>query len=100
MNQARREHRYDVAITWIGNDGAGTQSYRSYRRDHVVEVVGKPRIPGSSDPDFLGDRARYNPEELLVASLSACHMLWYLHLCADNGILVTDYRDKASGVVW
>lgn len=99
MNQARLEHRYDVAVTWTGNDGAGTQSYRSYRRDHVIEVVGKPQIPGSSDPDFLGDLVRYNPEELLVASLSACHMLWYLHLCADNGILVTDYRDNASGAL-
>ena len=94
-----KQHQYAVTTVWTGNDGTGTQSYRGYRRDHEISAAGKPPIPGSSDPAFRGDRTRYNPEELLVASLSSCHMLWYLHLCADNGIVVLDYRDEAGGTM-
>lgn len=94
-----KQHQYAVTTIWTGNDGTGTQSYRGYRRDHEITAAGKPAIPGSSDPGFRGDRTRYSPEELLVASLSSCHMLWYLHLCADNGIVVLDYRDAAGGVM-
>ncbi len=94
-----KQHTYKVRLEWTGNDGEGTKGYKSYRRDHVISIEGKPDIPGSSDPSFRGDRARYNPEELLVASLSACHMLWYLHLCTMNHITVVDYRDAASGVM-
>jgi len=84
-------------MRWTGNQGQGTKSYTGYKRDHELSVDGKPPIPGSSDPNFRGDRTRYNPEELLVASLSACHMLWYLHLCSEAGIVVTDYQDDAKG---
>lgn len=94
-----KTHQYAITTTWTGNTGQGTRSYRSYERSHTVSVENKPDIPGSSDPSFLGDRTRYNPEELFVASLSACHMLWYLHLCAEAGIIVTDYVDRATGVM-
>src|SRR5438477_2238539 len=94
-----KHHNYEVRIDWSGNDGQGTKTYKAYRRDHTISCVGKPQIHGSSDPAFRGDRSRYNPEELLVASLSSCHMLWYLHLCADNGIVVTDYQDSPSGTM-
>src|ERR1700749_1886298 len=94
-----KEHAYRLRTVWTGNTGNGTESYKSYRRDHVIQSDGKPEIPGSSDPGFRGDRSRYNPEELLVASLSACHMLWYLHLCADAGIVVTAYADRAAGTL-
>ena len=94
-----KQHQYAVSIAWTGNDGSGTQSYRGYRRDHEIAAAGKPPIPASSDPSFRGDRTRYNPEELLVASLSSCHMLWYLHLCSVNGIVVLDYRDEAVGTM-
>lgn len=94
-----KQHQYAVSIAWTGNDGSGTQSYRGYRRDHEIAAAGKPPIPGSSDPSFRGDRTRYNPEELLVASLSSCHMLWYLHLCSVNGIAVLEYRDEADGTM-
>jgi len=90
-------HTYQVRVDWTGNDGAGTRSYRSYRRDHVISAAAKPPISGSSDPAFRGDPARYSPEELLVASLSSCHMLWYLHLCAVNDVIVTHYRDEPVG---
>jgi organic hydroperoxide reductase OsmC/OhrA len=86
-------------VRWTGNLGSGTHDYRSYNRDHEVSATGKPVLPGSSDPAFRGDRTRYNPEDLLVASLSACHMLWYLHLCSSSGIVVTDYRDDARGTM-
>ena len=95
-----REHRYQLTITWTGNRGTGTSGYRAYGRDHEISAEGKSvKLDGSSDPAFQGDPSRYNPEELLVASLSACHMLWFLHLCSDAGIIVTSYRDDATGVM-
>lgn len=94
-----KQHAYEVHVVWTGNDGQGTKTYKGYRRDHTISSAGKPPIDGSSDPAFRGDRARYNPEELLVASLSSCHMLSYLHLCAVNGVTVVDYQDAASGTM-
>lgn len=92
-------HHYSVNVTWTGNVGGGTHTYDSYERTHVIEAEGKSPIDGSSDPAFRGDPARWNPEELLVASLSACHKLWYLHLCSVNGIVVESYEDAAMGVM-
>ncbi|MEZ5850237.1 MAG: OsmC family protein [Hyphomicrobiaceae bacterium] len=92
-------HRYECRVTWTGNDGTGTSGYRAYRRDHTVAVAGKPEIAGSSDPAFRGDASRHNPEDLLVASISSCHMLWYLHLASDAGIVVTEYVDDAVGTM-
>ena len=92
-----KQHTYRCEVEWTGNDGQGTKSYASYRLDHVIRSAGKPELPASSDPGFRGDKTRYNPEELLVASLSSCHMLWYLHLCAVNQITVVEYRDAAEG---
>jgi organic hydroperoxide reductase OsmC/OhrA len=94
-----RKHRYAVGVAWTGNNGTGTSGYREYKRDHVISAAGKPEIAGSSDRTFRGDAARWNPEELLVAALSACHQLAYLHLCADAGIVVTVYLDRAEGVM-
>ena len=94
-----RDHAYVVTINWTGNRGSGTSAYRAYARAHEIAAQGKPPIPASSDPAFQGDRTRYNPEELLVASLSSCHMLWYLHLCSAEGILVQAYEDIAEGVM-
>ncbi len=94
-----KEHRYSVAVEWTGNQGSGTSGYTAYSRSHEVRVAGKPPIPGSSDPGFRGDPGRYNPEDLLVASLSGCHMLWYLHLCSAAGIAVMEYVDHAEGTM-
>lgn len=95
----QKTHHYSLIMKWTGNRGEGTKNYRSYERAHVIYADGKPEIPGSSDPAFRGDKTRYNPEEMLVASLSSCHMLWYLHLCAVNGITVVDYIDQATGTM-
>jgi organic hydroperoxide reductase OsmC/OhrA len=93
-------HTYRTSLTWTGNLGTGTSAYRAYSRDHELTGEGKAAvIPCSSDPAFRGDKARYNPEELLVGSLSACHMLWMLHLCAAGGIVVTQYEDRAEGTM-
>ena len=93
-----KTHHYPVVVEWTGNTGTGTSGYRSYERRHEISAgTQKPLIPGSSDPAFRGDPARWNPEELLVASLSACHQLWYLHLCADAEIVVLAYIDHAEG---
>ena len=93
------EHKYEVSVQWTGNLGSGTSGYRDYSRDHVIAAGSKPDIPGSSDAAFLGDAKRWNPEDLLVASASACHKLWYLHLCADAGIAVVQYQDHAEGTM-
>lgn len=94
-----RKHRYSIALAWTGNTGAGTANYRGYERSHLITAAGKPPLAGSSDAAFRGDAARWNPEELLVAALSACHQLAYLHLCADAGVTVTAYEDHAEGVM-
>jgi hypothetical protein len=78
-----REHRYTATVTWTGNLGDGTSAYKAYSRNHEITAASKTAILGSSDPHFRGDAARWNPEELLVASLSACHKLWFLHLVAE-----------------
>lgn len=92
-----RKHEYATIITWTGNRGTGTSSVRDYSRDLEIAVTRKPTIPGSSDPHFRGDPTRYNTEELLVASLSGCHMLWYLSECAVAGVVVIGYIDRAEG---
>ena len=93
-----RTHRYAVTNRWTGNLGTGTSSYRAYSRSHELSTPAKSApIAGSSDPLFRGDPSRYNPEELLLGALSACHMLWALHYCADAGIVITEYVDEASG---
>lgn len=92
-----RTHRYRTRVEWTGNLGRGTADYKAYSRDHVVSAPGRPPIDGSSDPAFRGDAGRYNPEDMLVGSLSSCHMLWYLHLCATAGVTVLAYADDAEG---
>jgi organic hydroperoxide reductase OsmC/OhrA len=94
-----RTHEYTAEVRWTGNRGTGTSSYRDYDRAHDVVATGKPVIPGSSDPAFRGDSARWNPEELLVASLAQCHMLWFLHLAAVAKVVVTGYVDRPEGTM-
>ncbi len=93
----KRSHHYAVQVAWTGNTGSGTSSYTGYGRNHDILAEEKGTINGSSDPVFRGDKTRYNPEELLVASASACHMLAYLHLCAVNGVIVFSYEDSPTG---
>jgi len=95
----KNSHHYTLTCRWTGNLGEGTQRYRSYERTHRIEIDGKPAIEGSADPAFLGDASRLNPEDLLLASISACHMLWYLHLCAANKLVLVDYLDQARAVM-
>ncbi|MGS2738406.1 OsmC family protein [Sinomicrobium sp. M5D2P17] len=90
-------HEYKLTVKWTGNKGTGTSSYRAYDRNHTILTDGKPDISGSSDPSFRGDKTRHNPEELLVAAVSSCHMLSFLHMCAQAGVIVTDYEDGATG---
>jgi organic hydroperoxide reductase OsmC/OhrA len=95
----KKLHHYYTAVKWTGNTGFGTSDYRNYERSHSIMVTDKEEILGSSDPAFRGDKTKHNPEELLLASLSSCHMLWYLHLCAEAGVVVVDYIDHATGVM-
>lgn len=92
-------HRYALDVEWTGNRGEGTRTIAGYSRDHRISAPGKPPIHGSSDPAFRGDPTRWNPEELLLASICACHKLWYLGLCAQAGVTVLSYRDRAEGMM-
>ncbi len=93
------QHSYEVALEWQGNRGSGTSDYRSYGREHLITAAGKPQISGSADRAFRGDTDRWNPEEMLLAALSQCHLLSYLHVAASHGIVVTAYTDAATGVM-
>ncbi|MEY2170039.1 MULTISPECIES: OsmC family protein [unclassified Rhodanobacter] len=92
-------HRYRVDVEWTGNRGTGTDGYRNYSRNHVIRIPGKPDLAGSSDPAFRGDATRHNPEDMLVAALSACHMLSYLHMATVAGVVVVAYDDSAEGTM-
>jgi organic hydroperoxide reductase OsmC/OhrA len=94
-----REHIYRAKIRWTGNSDSGTSSYKAYERSYTLSAPGKPDILCTADPLFRGDRAKWNPEEMLVASISGCHQLWYLHLCADAGVNVRAYEDDPQGVM-
>ncbi len=94
-----KQHNYSLIVNWTGNKGEGTYGYKSYERSHEIIVDRKAIINGSSDPEFLGDKTKHNPEDLLLASISSCHMLWYLHLCSDAGIVITSYTDNAKGIM-
>jgi organic hydroperoxide reductase OsmC/OhrA len=94
-----KEHLYKTNIEWTGNRGEGTSHYKGYDRSHNISIANKPVIEASSDPSFMGDATKYNPEELLLAALSSCHMLWFLHVCSDHGIVVVDYKDEATGIM-
>ena len=94
-----KQHHYSLTVNWTGNTGTGTSGYKKYDRSHEIFIGGKELINGSSDPSFNGDKSKWNPEELLVASVSSCHMLWYLHFCADAGIVVIDYKDEPKGMM-
>lgn len=94
-----KEHHYKATIEWTGNKGTGTSGYRNYERSHTIQIDKKILVEGSSDPAFRGDKTKHNPEDLLLSSLSSCHMLWYLHFCSEEGIIVTAYLDEATGIM-
>lgn len=94
-----KQHHYATTVEWTGNKGEGTTRYDKYERSHTLSVKGKTNILCSSDTPFRGDGSKHNPEDMLLASLSSCHMLWYLHLCADAGVIVTNYTDNATGIM-
>jgi len=93
------QHNYSLTVKWTGNTGTGTSGYKEFERSHSVIIDNKVDILCSSDPAFRGDQTKHNPEELLLASISSCHMLWYLHLCAVASIIVTDYIDHATAIM-
>ncbi len=94
-----KNHHYSARINWTGNKGSGTSSYRNYERSYDIAIEGKPIIKASSDPAFLGDETKHNPEDLFLASISSCHMLWFLHLCAQAGVIVSSYHDDVIGTM-
>jgi organic hydroperoxide reductase OsmC/OhrA len=93
------DHHYELDLEWTGNTGTGTSGYRDYRREYIVRVDGKPPFAGSADRAFFGDPGLPNPEDLLVAALSSCHLLSYLALAARAGIVVTSYHDHADATM-
>jgi organic hydroperoxide reductase OsmC/OhrA len=94
-----KQHHYYTKLQWTGNTGKGTETYRGYERSHSISVEGKPIIHVSSDPSFRGDKLKYNPEEMFLASLSSCHMLWFLHFCSAATVVVLEYEDDATATM-
>ncbi|MFT3794228.1 OsmC family protein [Flavobacterium sp.] len=93
------EHHYQLHMQWTGNRGTGTSHYRDYDRNHTINFENKPELLCSADPTFRGDPTKYNPEELLLAALSGCHMMSFLHVCVNAGVVVTAYEDHATGTM-
>ena len=93
------EHRYRVRSVWTGDRGTGTSGYRDYDRAVTLSIEGKPDVLASSDKPFRGDPSRWNPEDLLLAALSECHLLSYLHACVQAGVVVVAYEDDAEGLM-
>ncbi|MDI1232723.1 MAG: OsmC family protein [bacterium] len=96
---SQKEHKYTNKVIWTGNKGEGTATYSSYNRNHTLSIEHKLDILCSADTPFRGDGTKHNPEDMLLYALSSCHMLWFLHFCADNGIVVTAYVDQAEGLM-
>ena len=94
-----KTHHYTVAVKWTGNTGEGTKNYTAYQRSHTIVINNKVALAGSSDAAFRGDKNKHSPEDLFVSAIASCHMLWYLHLCSDAGIIVTAYEDAATGIM-
>ncbi len=94
-----KTHQFTGSLEWSGNLGTGTSAYDQYGRNFEVNTTGKHPIAGSADPAFRGEAERINPEDFFMNALSSCHMLWYFHLCADAGVVVTHYHDNYSGVL-
>jgi organic hydroperoxide reductase OsmC/OhrA len=94
-----RQHTFTANIEWTGNLGTGTSAYTAYSRNHTLSAEGKAPLACSSAPEFRGDKTMYNPEDMLLYSVSSCHMLWFLHCCADAGVIVTAYTDKPQGTL-
>lgn len=94
-----KQHKYALQVRWTGNTGQGTCHYRAYERSHLVLIEGKPDLLCSSDAAFRGDKSKHTPEDLFVAALSSCHMLWFLHLCCNAGVVIIDYVDNALGTM-
>ena len=94
-----KNHQYKLTTVWTGNSGTGTSAYRAYERSLTVSAENKADILCTSDTAFNSDKTKHNPEELLLASISSCHLLWYLHLCSEAGVIVTEYKDHAVGTM-
>lgn len=92
-----KEHPYEALISWTGNHGTGTSDYTAYGREFILQIANKPDLLCSADTPFRGDKTKHNPEDFFLASLASCHMLWYLHVCADAGIRVVEYTDHPIG---
>jgi organic hydroperoxide reductase OsmC/OhrA len=90
---------FAITTRWTGNSGQGTSAYRSYERSVTISVKNKADILGSSGTAFNSDKSKHNPEDLFVSAISSCHLLWYLHLCSENGVVVLDYVDDATGTM-
>ncbi|MCF8254333.1 MAG: OsmC family protein [Bacteroidia bacterium] len=93
------QHNFKLTAIWQGNKVEGTKNIRTYDRSHTVSIDGKPELHLTTDNAAVGDKSKLNPEDLLVSAISSCHMLSYLYVCAMEGIIVTEYKDYATGIM-
>lgn len=92
-------HTYELGLAWTGNRGTGTSGYRDYGREVIARAKGRPDLDLSADPTFRGDRTKWNPEQLLVAALSECHLLSFLHVAVTHSVTVVAYKDDPIGTM-
>jgi organic hydroperoxide reductase OsmC/OhrA len=92
---------HTAVVEWHGNGSRFTDN--RYSRAHQWRFDGGAVVPASSSPHVvrvpLSDPAGVDPEEAYIASLSSCHMLWFLSIAAEAGVAVESYRDEATGTM-
>lgn len=94
-----QDHHYNITTEWTGKTAEGTKNVKKYNRTHTITNQGKPELILTTDNPHVGDKTKLNPEDLLVSSISSCHMLSYLYVCALEGIVITSYIDNANGIM-
>lgn len=86
-------------MSWDGASRHGLEFRDRTKRRHTISHPEKPDIDGSAAPAFHGETTRWNPEELLLAALSQCHMLTFFYLAHEEGLEVVDYEDTPEATL-
>ncbi|MGV0996986.1 OsmC family protein [Empedobacter falsenii] len=92
-------HLFKVALNWIKKESKMDSSTRIYTKSHHISIEGKPDLEVSAAKAFKGDPNLYNPEDLLLSSLTSCHMMSYLYCCAQHKIEVISYQDHSEATL-
>lgn len=92
-------HLFKVALNWMKKDNISSSLSRIYTKSHHISIEGKPDLEVSAAKAFKGDPNLYNPEDLLLSSLTSCHMMSYLYCCMQYKIEVISYQDHSEATL-